>query len=68
MYAEVYETDSGGWRWRLKAENHEIVAQGEEYTERQSAMHGLGLIVQEGDDITHIDIIKREKGDQDAQA
>lgn len=68
MYAEVYETESGGWRWRLKAGNHEIVAQGEEYKQKQSALHGLGLIMQEGDDLERIDIIKREKGDKDAQA
>lgn len=41
---EVYEDVSGQWRWRLKAANHEVVAQGEAYTTRQSAEHALAAI------------------------
>lgn len=36
-WVEVYEADDG-WRWRAKAANGEVVAQGESYTERGSAL------------------------------
>jgi len=35
---EVYKDTAGGHRWRLKASNGEIVAIGESYTTRQSAI------------------------------
>ncbi len=34
---EIYQDVSGGYRWRLKARNGEIVAIGESYTTRYSA-------------------------------
>lgn len=39
---EVYEDESGQWRWRLKAGNHEIVASSESYTEKASAIRAVG--------------------------
>jgi uncharacterized protein YegP (UPF0339 family) len=38
---EVYCSASGGWRWRLKSANGEIVASGEAYTRRQDALRGV---------------------------
>lgn len=35
---EVYRDVAGGHRWRLKASNGEIVATGESYTTRYSAL------------------------------
>lgn len=37
---EVYQA-ADGWRWRLKAENGEIVATGEAYTTKQGAERGV---------------------------
>jgi uncharacterized protein YegP (UPF0339 family) len=41
---EVYEDKAGGWRWRLKAANGEIVAQGESYTSRSNAREGCEAV------------------------
>jgi uncharacterized protein YegP (UPF0339 family) len=41
---EVYEDKSGGWRWRLKAANGEIVASGESYTSRSGATAGVDAV------------------------
>jgi len=39
--AEIYEDVAGQWRWRVKATNGEIVAQGESYTRQPDALRGL---------------------------
>ena len=41
---EVYQSKAGGYRWRLKASNGEIVAVGEEYTTKDSALHGCEAV------------------------
>jgi uncharacterized protein len=35
---EVYKDKGGEWRWRLKAENHQIVASSEGYKEKRDAI------------------------------
>lgn len=37
---EVYQSKSGGYRWRLKANNGEIVAMSEEYSTKEHAKDG----------------------------
>lgn len=37
-YAEVYQDAQGLWRFRIKAMNHEVVAEGESYHNRQDAV------------------------------
>ncbi len=37
---EIYEDDAGGFRWRLKAANGEVVAQSEGYTTKEDAKRG----------------------------
>ena len=37
---EVYQSKSGGYRWRLKAGNGEIVAVSEDYTTKEHAKAG----------------------------
>lgn len=37
---EVYQSKSGGYRWRLKAGNGEIVAMSEDYTTKEHAKAG----------------------------
>jgi len=39
--AEVYRDRFGEWRWRVKAANGEIVAQGESYTRKRDALRGV---------------------------
>lgn len=51
MYFELYRrTTLRGrrWRWRLRAGNHEIVAQGEDYRNRADCEHAIGLVQHSG--------------------
>jgi len=41
---EVYQSKAGGYRWRLKANNGEIVAQGEEYVSKDGAKNGCEAV------------------------
>lgn len=44
-YFEIYKDKAGEYRWRLKAPNHEIIADsGEGYTEKRGAENGVGLV------------------------
>lgn len=40
MPFEVFEDASGGFRWRLKATNGEVVAQSERYSTKSNAQRG----------------------------
>jgi len=59
MYFEIYQEKStllqswlpsdanvskGQWRWRLKSNNHEIIASGESYHNKQDCLHVVDLI------------------------
>jgi uncharacterized protein YegP (UPF0339 family) len=42
-YYEVYQ--SGGlWRWRFKANNHEIIASGESYYNKADCLNAVALM------------------------
>jgi uncharacterized protein len=41
---EVYETATGGYAFRLKAANGEIIAQGENYTTKDDALKGIEAV------------------------
>ena len=41
MYYEKYQ--SGGWRWRLRAANHEIISSGEAYVNEADCDYAIGL-------------------------
>ena len=43
MYFEKYIA-SDGWRWRLKAANHEIIASGEAFVSEQGCDHAISLV------------------------
>lgn len=58
MHFEIYQEQSGGlrsagllsmamggWRWRLKGGNGEIVASGESYTTEAACMNGIRLVM-----------------------
>jgi len=42
-YAEIYKDDQGEWRFRVRASNHEIIAEGESYKNRQDMVDVLEL-------------------------
>lgn len=41
---EVYQDKRGGWRWRLKAANNRIIAQGEAHTRKRDADRAVRTI------------------------
>ena len=43
MYFEIY-TSGTQYRWRLKAANHEIIANGEAYTNKQNCVNAINLV------------------------
>lgn len=47
--AEIYRDNADAWRWRIRAENGEVVADSAEgYVRRRDAQHGLDLVLQAG--------------------
>ncbi|WP_026379438.1 YegP family protein [Afifella pfennigii] len=42
-YYEVYRS-GGQWRWRFKANNHEIIAHGESYWNKSDCLNAIGLV------------------------
>lgn len=43
-HVEFYEDDEGGWRWRLKGANGEIVATGESHRDKTDAMRAFSTV------------------------
>ena len=41
---EVFRATSGGFCWRLKASNGEILCHSEVYTSKQSAVNGINAV------------------------
>ncbi len=49
---EVYEsTKTSDWRWRLRAKNGEIVAQGEGYRDKNDAFRGIAAVKRAAADV-----------------
>jgi len=42
-YYEVYKSGTQ-WRWRFKANNHEIIAHGESYYNKSDCLNAVGLL------------------------
>lgn len=40
----VYEDKAGEWRWRMRADNNEIIAVSEGYTTKQNCVENIRLI------------------------
>lgn len=49
MYFEIYQDENGEWRWRLKSGNHEIIASGESYKNKQDCLDCIKLVQSSGD-------------------
>lgn len=41
---EIYKDQNGGWSWRLRAANGEIVCWGESYTLKQGAANAVNWV------------------------
>ncbi len=41
---DIYKDEGGGWSWRMVADNGEIIASGESYTERNDAIEGAARV------------------------
>jgi len=42
---QIYQDNSGEYRWRLRANNHEVIADSAEgYKEKSSCEHGIELV------------------------
>ena len=44
MVFNCYKDVRGEWRWRLKADNGEIIASGESYKNKQDCLHVIDLV------------------------
>jgi uncharacterized protein YegP (UPF0339 family) len=42
-YYEIYKSSSQ-WRWRFKANNHEIIAHGESYYNKDDCLNAIRLL------------------------
>ncbi len=43
-YYEIYRDTRDYWRWRFKANNHEIIASGESYHNKSDCLNAVGLM------------------------
>lgn len=41
---EIYQDESGEYRWRFRADNNEVVASGEDYRSKEDCEHAVQLI------------------------
>jgi uncharacterized protein YegP (UPF0339 family) len=41
---EIYRDEGGEYRWRFRADNHEVVASGEGYGARDDCEHAVRLL------------------------
>ena len=50
MKFEIYKDKKGEFRWKLRADNGEIIADsGEGYVEKSDCEHGISLVQKSGD-------------------
>lgn len=47
-YYTVYKDAQGYWRWNLKAANHEIVASGEGYYNKEDCYRAIAIVKASG--------------------
>lgn len=44
MYFTIYRDGQNQYRWNLKSGNHEIIASGESYHRKDTALHAVALV------------------------
>lgn len=52
---EIYEDNGGKWRFRLKAGNGEVVAQGQAYASKKAAEKGCAAVQRAADGAKIVD-------------
>lgn len=58
MKATIYKDQAGEWRWRMRADNGEPIADsGEGYKDERDCRHGLGLVLA-ATELVEIDTIR----------
>lgn len=56
MYFEIYKDKADYWRWRLKSENHKIIAvSSESYWHKSDCLHSIGLVKTAGVEDARVD-------------
>ena len=45
VYFQIYPDSFRQWRWRLRASNHEIIAHGESYANKDDCLKAIGLVM-----------------------
>ena len=54
---EIYQDKGNEWRWRLKADNHEVIADSNEgYKEKRSAENGIELVKRLASDANVVEV------------
>lgn len=60
MKAQIYKDQAGEWRWRMRADNGEPIADSAEgYTEERDARHGLVLVLKASYGTTEIETVRQ---------
>jgi uncharacterized protein len=44
MYYTIYKDTESDWRWNLRSANHEIIAQGEGYSNKADCLAAIKLV------------------------
>jgi uncharacterized protein YegP (UPF0339 family) len=55
---EIYKDKKGGFRFRLKAANNQVIATGEAYTRKASCMNGIESIKKNSPKAEIVDLTK----------
>ncbi len=53
---EIYKDQGGQFRWRLRAVNNEIIAQGEAYVTKQGCLDGINAVKRLAPTATVVDL------------
>ncbi len=58
MKFEIYRDVADEYRWRLRADNHKIIAHGESYKNKQDCLHCIDLVRDLGEETPVEDLTK----------
>lgn len=60
MRCEIYQDRAGGWRWRLRARNNRVIADGAEaYSERRKAADAVQRLADLAGDLTLFEVLQQ---------
>jgi uncharacterized protein YegP (UPF0339 family) len=59
MRCEIYQDRAGSWRWRLRARNNRIIADGAEaYSERRKAVDAVQRLADVAGDLSLFEVLQ----------